>query len=89
MTPMRLEPGAPRSRVKHSTTEPLRSLICVQRPLSGSLLVISCEPVNVETESRNFLALEALTACLQMAMKQSSLFQYSCLYVHRDIRFDR
>ena len=24
MTPMRLEPGAPRSRVKHSTTEPLR-----------------------------------------------------------------
>ena len=24
--PMRLEPVAPRSRVKHSTTEPLRSL---------------------------------------------------------------
>ena len=24
--PMRLEPAAPRSRVKHSTTEPLRSL---------------------------------------------------------------
>ena len=26
MTPVRLEPTAPRSRVKHSTTEPLRSL---------------------------------------------------------------
>ena len=25
LTPMRLEPAAPRSRVKHSTTEPLRS----------------------------------------------------------------
>ena len=29
MTRVRLEPAAPRSRVKHSTTEPLRSLtIC-------------------------------------------------------------
>ena len=27
MTPVRLEPAAPRSRVKHSTTEPLRSLM--------------------------------------------------------------
>ena len=26
MTPVRLEPAAPRSRVKHSNTEPLRSL---------------------------------------------------------------
>ena len=26
MTPVRLEPVAPRSRVKHSNTEPLRSL---------------------------------------------------------------
>ena len=26
MTPVRLEPAAPRFRVKHSTTEPLRSL---------------------------------------------------------------
>ena len=25
MTPVRLEPAAPRSRVKHSTTEPLRN----------------------------------------------------------------
>ena len=29
MTPVRLEPAALRSRVKHSTTEPLRSLPCV------------------------------------------------------------
>ena len=27
MTPVKLDPAAPRSRVKHSTTEPLRSLI--------------------------------------------------------------
>ena len=29
VTPMRLEPVAPPSRVKHSTTEPLRSLFYV------------------------------------------------------------
>ena len=29
MTPVRLEPATPRSRVKHSTTEPLRSLVIV------------------------------------------------------------
>ena len=28
MTPVRLEPAALRSRVKHSTTEPLRTLDC-------------------------------------------------------------
>ena len=34
MTPMRLEPAAPRSRVKHSTTGPLRSRkTCVNWPL--------------------------------------------------------
>ena len=34
MTPVRLEPVAPQSRVKHSTTEPLRSLHVV---LDGSI----------------------------------------------------
>ena len=29
MTPVRLEPAAPRSRVKHSTIEPLRSLFTI------------------------------------------------------------
>ena len=29
MTPVRLEPAAARSRVKHSTTEPLRALLTV------------------------------------------------------------
>ena len=29
VTPVRLEPAAPRSRVRHSTTEPLRSLIWI------------------------------------------------------------
>ena len=30
MTPVRLEPAAPRSRVKHSTTEPLCSLAIIR-----------------------------------------------------------
>ena len=34
MTPVRLEPAAPRSRVRHSTTEPLRSLLS-KRPKIG------------------------------------------------------
>ena len=38
MTPVRLEPAAPRSRVKHSTTEPLRS-----RMLSVSSHLSKCE----------------------------------------------
>ena len=29
VAPVRLEPAAPRSRVKHSTTEPLRSYSCL------------------------------------------------------------
>ena len=33
MTPVRLEPAAPRSRIKHSITEPLRS-----HPLMNSLI---------------------------------------------------
>ena len=34
VTPMRLKPGGPRSRVKHSTTEPL----CSQEQVNGFLL---------------------------------------------------
>ena len=30
MTSVRLEPAVPRSRVKHSTTEPVRSMECVR-----------------------------------------------------------
>ena len=33
MTPVRLEPAALRSPVKHSTTEPLRSLVYSQVPV--------------------------------------------------------
>ena len=38
MTPVRLEPAAPRSRVKYSTTEPLRSLMA--RVDDAPLLVV-------------------------------------------------
>ena len=50
-------------------------IICAQRwEFAISLvLVILYEPVNVETESWNF------AACLQIAIEQASLFQYSCL----------
>ena len=46
MTPVRLEHAAPRSRVKHSTTEPLRSLwvgvwyLSLAGPIAGHLWVI-------------------------------------------------
>ena len=35
VTPVRLEPTAPRSRVKHSTTEPLCSLNCWSSARAG------------------------------------------------------
>ena len=68
-TPQQLRPLAMSSLKKHD--------MCW--PLSGSLLlfirlvlVFSCEPVNVETESRNFSALEA------QRVYRSSLY-ISCL----------
>ena len=45
-------------------------------------LVILCESVNVETESRNFLALKA-QGVYRMAIKQSSLFHYSCPHAYK------
>ena len=39
MTPVRLEPAASRSRVKHSTTEPVRSLV--------EVVVVAVEVVEV------------------------------------------
>ena len=39
MTPVRLEPAAPRSRVKHSTTEPLRSVNPCVDLYSGRIIV--------------------------------------------------
>ena len=38
---VRLEPGAPRSRVKHATTEPLRSLIIKNGSSHENLVLIS------------------------------------------------
>ena len=48
MTPVRLEPAVPRSRVKHSTTEPLPSLNSRSRYANlsrGKLSVFSYPPV--------------------------------------------
>ena len=52
MTPVRLEPAAPRPRVKHSTTEPLRSLslavdiVVVEPDESGYALFANVTPSN-------------------------------------------
>ena len=47
---MRLEPAAPRSRVKHSTTEPLRSLLalltCHNIPSLSRLIYLSRIPLS-------------------------------------------
>ena len=40
MTPVRLEPAALRSRVKHSTTEPLRSLFGFNEPVYETLKLV-------------------------------------------------
>ena len=39
MTPVRLEPRASPSRVKHSTTEPLRSLVIVVAAAAVAMVV--------------------------------------------------
>ena len=43
MTPVRLEPAALRSQVKHSTTEPLRSL-CLNGP--GHMTKMAATPIH-------------------------------------------
>ena len=41
VTPVRLEPAAPRSRVKDSTTEPLRSLVVVVTMVVVSMMEVT------------------------------------------------
>ena len=49
MTPVRLEPVAPRSQVTHSTTEPLRSQFVSKIKLkSEPNLRISCKGTDIE-----------------------------------------
>ena len=53
MTQVRLEPGALRSRVKHSTTEPLRSLHYVVSPhYVVSDLGLQCLPMSPKKGTR-------------------------------------
>ena len=50
MTPVRLEPEALRSRVKHSTTEPLRSLFlstCIYVSVHEILSLIACASTQI------------------------------------------
>ena len=50
MTPVRLEPAAPQSRAKHSTTEPLRSLCLLVWLCSGTsntTQILKCIPIKI------------------------------------------
>ena len=60
MTPVRLEPAALRSRVKHSTTEPLRSLIKIVIVLK--LILISSDHVHKRTLNLSILHAFLLSA---------------------------
>ena len=62
MTPVRLEPAALRSRVKHSTTEPLRSLLlkmlltvdeCGSKIAENSVFGCHLSPVGRQMAVRN------------------------------------
>ena len=50
VTPVRLEPAALRSRVKHSTTEPLRSLAMDERQYNLGKFKVSLRPFNLLQE---------------------------------------
>ena len=63
MTPVRLEPAAPLSRVKHSTTEPLRSLkknyvyveLCVFIRLRDAMVTEGGHRIGLKEENGHFV----------------------------------
>ena len=63
MTPVRLEPAAPLSRVKHSTTEPLRSLkknyvyveLCVFIRLRDAMVTEGGHRIRLKEENGHFV----------------------------------
>ena len=75
MTPMRLEPVAPRSRVEHSTTEPLRSLIFWRHTASFKFLF---------SKVRDFENLE-LSPMIYTREKQTNItYNYISFELHHD-----
>ena len=62
MTPVRLEPAAPQSRVKHSTTEPLRSLFqCIDvYQFQMGILETKDEARNIQHLSMDLANVDAL-----------------------------
>ena len=67
MMPVRLEPAALRSRVKHSTTEPLRSLLF-------------CDHLDGEERERELAALPSLSSwCLVIVVWLFLLVPWVCL----------
>ena len=62
MTPVRLEPAAPRSRVKHSTTVPLCSLL-QKLPLARKQLNVYAQLYNGVVDLNYGLSLHLLLYC--------------------------
>ena len=54
VAPVRLEPAAPRSPVKHSTTEPLRSFHLVENLFLGAQKNLLIEKVFLNTQKQKF-----------------------------------
>ena len=65
MAPVRLEPAAPRSRVKHSTTEPLRSPFLLSA-FRSNCSVFCC------TFAINFMTFKSLQKASQLSLFQCS-----------------
>ena len=71
MTPVRLEPAASRSRVKHSTTEPLRSFnpIILDYPIR-----IGRRVAEIQIFEKTYLIVIKDETCLKFKLNDSTLF---------------
>ena len=85
MTPVRHEPAAPRSRVKYSTTEPLRSLKSGWRTLSfnNSCLKNPYQYGYTAVSIVSIMRLEPVTTCIRVMFAS----HYTIKIVARGCRF--
>ena len=79
MTPMRLEPTPPRSRVKHSTTEPLRSLTHAKSSVRWSVIHFGRGLQNVSFGTNIFDNEHYLFRCLMNRMQVGIILESCCL----------
>ena len=79
MTPVRLEPAAPRSRVKHSTTKPLRSLTEVSEEVSVIMIVRTCAELTAEEAEGGLVYYDCLVRYSLNKLRYQRMFQFSML----------